>query len=335
VLALVLVILFGPKRIYSTVERVVLVLVATVIVGMLIVAFRVGTLADLGSMAKAIANFGHIRLDDEFTFMRFFGAFVFAGAGGVSNLFYAYYLRDKGIGMGKRIPVLLNPLREAERGSSDIGYIYPDDETNAERFRDWFKYVLLDTSLYFWLLNTLTMFLFMFGALVVLFPTGTVPEESRIIWDLALILESTMGPWGRYLFLIIGIAALFSTQLALTDGGVRLWVDLLHTNFAFARRYAANRLYLWFAIGLSGIGVGSTWFFETFNVSVLDFFFLSAVIAGFSMAAYVPLMLYMNLKVLPKSARPRALNIVMVGIGGAVYISFAVYTVWFKVSSWF
>ena len=123
VLALVLVILFGPKRIYSTVERVVLVLVATVIVGMLIVAFRVGTLADLGSMAKGIANFGHIRLDDEFTFMRFFGAVVFAGAGGVGNLFYAYYLRDKGIGMGKRIPVLLNPLREAERGSSDIGYI--------------------------------------------------------------------------------------------------------------------------------------------------------------------------------------------------------------------
>ena len=53
------------------------------------------------------------------------------------------------------------------------------------------------------------------------------------------------------------------------------------------------------------------------------------------MAAYVPLMLYMNLKYLPKSAQPRALNIIMMGIGGVVYISFAVYTVWFKVSSWF
>jgi Mn2+/Fe2+ NRAMP family transporter len=328
---LALVIIFGPRRIYATIEKSILMMVIVVIVGMVVVAVRAGTLADVRNMAGAVFSIGHIRLDEDFTFVRFFGAFVFAGAGGFGNLYYAYYLRDKGIGMGKRISVLLNPLREAQTGDSDIGYLFPNDDRNLQRFRDWFKYVLFDSTVFFWLANTFTMFLFMFGALVVLFPTGIVPEESQIIWDLALILEGSMGTWGRYLFLIVGIAALFSTVLATTDGGARLCVDLLHTNFSFARRFAANRLYLWFAITFAAMGVAATWFFDTFQVTVLDFFFINAVINGFAMAGYVPLMLYMNLKYLPKGARPRPINIVMVSIGGSVYISFAVYTIWSKI----
>ena len=327
-------ILFGPKRIYNTVERSVGFMVLVIVVGMLVVAFSIGTLSDVGDMLAGILNFGHIRLDEQFTFNRFFGAFVFAGIGGLGNLYYAYYLRDKGVGMGKRIPPLLNPLREAQRGDSEIGFDFDDTPANARRFREWFSFVVVDSTVFFWIANTFTMFLFMFGALVVLFPAGIVPEESQIIWDLALILEGAVGGWGRYLFLIVGIAAFFSSVLAGTDGGVRLWVDLLHTNFEFSHRFAANRLYLVFALGLSTLGVAATWFFDTFNVTVLDFFFLGAMLGGFAMAGYVPTLLYMNLTQLPAAARPRPINIVMVAIGGVTYISFAVYTVASKIAEW-
>jgi hypothetical protein len=301
---------------------------------MVFVAFSIGTLADVGTMLGGIVNFGHIELDDEFTFHRFFGAFVFAGAGGLSNLFYAYYLRDKGIGMGARIPVLLNPLRESQTGDTEIGYVFKDTEQNIIRFKSWFSYVKLDSTVFFWLGNTFTMFLFMFGALVVLYPQGIVPEEGQLLWDLALILEGPMGVFGRYLFLVIGICALFSSILAGMDGGVRMWVDLLHTNFQSMRGFAANRMYLTIAVGSSAIGVAATWFFETFEVSALDFFFISATLSGFAMAGYVPALLYMNLKYLPPSARPRLLNIVMVSFGGLIYISFALYTLWTKVGEW-
>jgi hypothetical protein len=327
VIIIALLILFGPRRIYSTVEKSVMSMVLFIIVGMVIVAVSVGTLSDMWAMFAGIANFGHIQLDEDFTFSRFFGAFVFAGIGGLGNLYYAYYLRDKGVGMGKRIPVLLNPLREAQRGNSEVGYLYPESAENAKRFKAWFKFVVTDSVVFFWLANTFTMFLFMFGALVVLYPAGIIPEESTIIWDLALILESTMGIGGRYLFLVIGIAAFFSSVLAGMDGGVRLWVDLLHSNFAAPNRFAANRLYLLFAVGLGTLGVLATWFFETFNVTVLDFFFISAMLGGFAMAGYVPMLLYMNLKHLPESARPKAFNIVMMVVAAITYISFAVYTV--------
>jgi len=331
VMLIALAIVFGPRRIYASVERSIVFMVLLIFIGLLIVAFSVGTLADVGAMLGGILNFGHISLDDEFTFHRFFGAFVFAGAGGLGNLFYAYYLRDKGIGMGGRIPALVNPLREAQRGDSEIGYLFAPTAENLRRFRDWFRFVVLDSTIFFWIANTVTMFLFMFGALVVLYPQGIVPEEGQLVWDLALILEGTMGTGGRYLFLIIGIAALFSSVLAGLDGGVRQWVDLLHTNFAFMHRFAANKLYFGLAVGLSALGVAAVWFFETFDVSALDFFFISAMLSGFAMAAYVPTVLYMNLRHLPAEVRPKALNIVMVAIGSATYISFAAYTVGAKV----
>ena len=332
VVLIALAILFGPKRIYATVERTVGAMVILIIVGMLFVAFSIGTWEDVKNMASGLVNFGHIDLDEDFTFNRFFGAFVFAGIGGLGNLFYAYYLRDKGVGMGVRIPVLLNPLREAQKGNSATGYLFEGSESNARRFKDWFRFVQVDTAVFFWIANTLTMFLFMFGALVVLFPQGIVPQESQIIWDMALILDGIMGTSGRYLFLIIAIAAFFSSVLAGLDGGVRLWVDLLHSNFKFPNRFAANKLYLGMALGLSSLGVTATWYFETHQVTVLDFFFLGAMLGGFAMAGYVPMLLYMNLKYLPRSARPGPINIVMVAIAGATYMSFAIYTVWSKLA---
>lgn len=332
VIALTLAIIFGPRRIYRTIERSVGVMVLFVVVGMVVVAFAVGTFDDLLTLLGGILNVGHISLDEDFTFNRFFGAFVFAGIGGLGNLYYAYYLRDKGIGMGARIPALLNPLREAQRGNSETGFLYPETHTNARRFRDWFRFAALDSSVVFFVGNVFTMLLFMFGALVVLHPTGIIPAESQIIWDLALILEGTMGTTGRYLFLVIGIAVFFSSMLAGTDGGIRLWVDLLHSNFKLPNRFAANRLYLFFALLLGSIGIASTWFFESFAVTVLDFFFIGAVLGGFAMAGYVPMLLYMNLRYLPRSARPGPVNVLMVALGGITYISFAVYTVWSKAS---
>ncbi len=45
------------------------------------------------------------------------------------------------------------------------------------------------------------------------------------------------------------------------------------------------------------------------------------------MAIYTPLTLYMNLRYLPPSAKPRGLNICMVGIASLVYGGFALYCI--------
>ena len=321
-------VLFGPKVMYRAVERITIGLVVFMTLGLIFVAFQVGSLDAVGEMARGLVNVGHIELDDEFPFSRFFGAVVFAGAGGAGNLWYAFYLRDKGIGMGARMPTLTNPLRGGADTETPTGYTYPDTEPNRRAFKDWLRWVVFDQTLYFWLLNSFTMFLFMFGALCVLRPLGLVPTEGRIIWDESLILGESLGSFGRYLYLVIGMAALFSTQLVAVDGGARVWAYIVRSCFRFGRRVDQARLYLPFAVGFMLAGTASTWFFERYAVTGLGFIFNAALLGGFSMAMYVPLMLYLNLRYLPVSARPGPVCIAMMLVASGVYGSFAVYSLW-------
>lgn len=326
--AVIAAVIFGPKSIYGTIEKAIGAMVIIITVGLIYLALRVGTLDAIAEMGRGLLNVGHIELDDEFTFSRFFGAVVFAGIGGAGNLYYAFYLRDKNIGMGARIPTLANPLREKDVVEVQTGFTYEDTPENARRFRDWYRFVVHDQVLYFWLLNTFTMFLFMFGALTVLRPQGIVPAEGQFVWDESVMLEGILGTPGRYLFLVIGIAALFSSQLGSVDGGARTWSYQLAVHFKIGKRYSQSQLYLFFVLVIISFGIGATAFLELMNITALGFIFNAALLGGFSMAVYVPLTLYVNLKYLPPSARPKPLNIVMVSLAAITYISFALYTIW-------
>lgn len=149
-------VLFGPKRVYTAMERTIGALVVIVTVGLIIIAFRVGTSADVAEMARGVVNIPFI--EPDFPIKSFFIALVFAGAGGTANLFYAFYLRDKQIGMGARIPIMMNPIRSRNESVHGAGFTFPDTEDNRRRFRDWFRFIVLDQTLFFWALNTFTMF---------------------------------------------------------------------------------------------------------------------------------------------------------------------------------
>jgi hypothetical protein len=322
---LVALVLFGPKKIYATVEKSVSAMVVLITLGLLIIGLKVGTWASVVEMARGLVNVGYRA--PGFSVKELFIAMVFAGAGGTANLFYSFYLRDKRIGMGARMPMLLNPFRQREQAVASAGYIFPDTPENASRFRDWMRYVVLDQALYFWLLNTFTLLLFVYGALVVLRPAGMVPESGTLIWDEAMVLDSFMGRPGRYLFLLIGLATLFSTQLTLVDGVSRSMADILHNTFAFGRRVSEAKWYAAWAWFMMLFGVAITFVLERMRVTDLGFIFNAAYVGGFAMAVYVPLQLFVNLRYLPKSARPGPLNIFMMVVATAVYSGFAIYCV--------
>jgi hypothetical protein len=144
-----------------------------------------------------------------------------------------------------------------------------------------------------------------------------------------------MGTFGRTLFLLIGMAALFSTQLIVVDGGARTIADLLHTNFAALKRFSENKIYFWFVLGPMVFGVISTWWLETQKVSPADFVFINAIINGFAMAIYTPTILIANLRNLPPAARPSWVSIVMISVGTIVYGGYAIYVLMGYVQSLF
>ena len=344
VFALVAAILFGPKVIYTAVERCIGFLIVVIVCGLVYLVWEIGSADVFLAMWNGVIGFfdfpdfpvnvlaedGTVR--DQLTFSRFFGAVVFAGAGGLGNLYYAYYLREKNVGMGARMPSLMSPAHKHEVKEMDSGYLYPDTAENRHRFKDWFRYVVMDQTIFFWLLGSFTMFLFIFGALAVLHPIGLVPDRGSLVWDLASILEESLGTTGRYIFLIVGMAALFSTQLGGVDGGSRIFADLLHTNFKFGRWFKLEQWYLILVGTTMGVGIFSVWFFGKYaDIAGLDFLFIAALIGGFAMAVYVPVILYMNLTRLPESARPGWVNILFMVLASIMYIGFAGYTLYSKI----
>ncbi len=320
--AAVALILFGPKMVYQSVERTVELLVAIVTIGLILVVIAVGSLDTWKELGSGIINVGHIA--EGMSVKSLFIAIVFAGAGGTANLFYTFYLRDKNIGMGARLPSLRNPLRGRDETISSTGFLFEETEENKRRFSAWWKYIKQDQMIFFWALNTVTILLFIFGALAVLHPQGIVPEKGQLIYDEANILKGIWGMPGQYIFLLVGVATLFGTQLALVDGVGRSISDIIYTNFKGAKKRPLSWWYLLIAgIWIVG-GCVITFVMEQLNVSELGFLFNAAYMGGFAMALYVPLTLYMNYRFLPKIAKPKTISTIMMFIASAVYIGFAI-----------
>jgi hypothetical protein len=320
--AAVALILFGPKMVYQSVERTVELLVAIVTIGLILVVIAVGSLDTWKELGSGIINVGYIA--EGMTVKRLFIAIVFAGAGGTANLFYTFYLRDKNIGMGARLPSLLNPLRGRDETISSTGFMCEETEENQRRFSAWWKYIKQDQIIFFWALNTITIMLFIFGALAVLHPQGIIPEKGQLIYDEANILKGIWGMPGQFIFLLVGVATLFGTQLALVDGVGRSISDIIYTNFKGAKK----RTLSWWYLLIVGIwivgGCVITFVMEQLNVSELGFLFNAAYMGGFAMALYVPLTLYMNYRFLPKFAKPKTISTIMMFIASAVYVGFAI-----------
>ena len=332
-------ILFGPKMIYTSVERTVEVLVAIVTIGLILVVIAVGSMDTWKELGAGLINVGY--KDPGMSVKSLFIALVFAGAGGTANLFYTFYLRDKNIGMGAQLPGLQNPLRGRSEKVPATGFIFEETEENRKRFAAWWQYVKSDQILFFWALNTLTILLFIFGALAVLRPEvvehglEAVPQKGRLIYDEAKILGEIWGVTGQKIFLMVGVATLFGTQLALVDGVSRSISDIIYTNF----RGAQNRSLSWWYLLIAGIwivgGCVITFVMEQLNVSELGFLFNAAYMGGFAMAIYVPLTLYMNRRFLPDFAKPKRLSTVMMLIASCVYVGFAISSIIWEVKQLF
>lgn len=315
--------LFGPKSVYRSVERTTGLLVALITVGLVVTAFSVGTAADWAELARGVGSFPYKHPD--MPAYAFFSAIVFAGAGGTANLFYSFYLRDKGWGMGARIPKIVNPLRDREETAVEEGFLPPADEKNLARWRDWFHHTQRDQILFFWILNTFTILLFIFGALAVLHARGIVPDQEMLVWDEAAILGGVWGPTGRVLFLLIGVACLFSTQLTLVDGVARSIADIVHSAFPSARDRSHSWWYAVSAWGWMAAGTGLTFVWEALPAWM---FLLSAgFFGGIAMAVYCPLTLVANVRLLPGPLRPSPFRRAVLAAISFFYGAFAVYSI--------
>ncbi|QZY29818.1 Nramp family divalent metal transporter [Nocardioides coralli] len=298
VLVLIGVVLTASPVVYSTVEKIQFFMVA-LIVGFVVYAALTliggdgyaelaGGFTAVGDIPDAAATIGAAPL---------LGAIAFAGAGGIMNLVQSNWVRDKGLGMGARMPRVVSPFTGREEASPTTGYFFRRDAENLRRWQGWWRVADREQQLTFLLIGGVSLLVFMTLTFVTV-GTGTDAEGLDFIRLQGDALGSAVGGWLSTVFWLIGTAVLFSTNLAVLDMVARLTADVLRTGaLRDSQRWSESRLY--FVTVWAMILFGSVILLLGVDQPLLLLVIASAL-NGIVMFIYSALLLKLNRGVLPR-----------------------------------
>jgi hypothetical protein len=311
----------GPV-VYRTVEVIQLVLVAAIIVLASGLAVAVVSLADVAELLRGAARLGHV--PDGVHLPMLLGALAFAGAGGSVNLAQSNYIKDKGYGMGALVGRITSPFTGREEATGELGTTFRETPENLARWHVWWRRTNVEHFASFYLLALVSLAIFCLLAGALLEPGAAVKDGFGFIRDEAAAIESRFGGAARHVFLFVGIAVLFSTELALLDAVARVAADLLAVGAFRGRGVSLSKLY--FAV---------VWLLIGFGIAVLAFGFdqplvllvLSAALNGVVMFLYSGLLLWLNLASFDPPLRPSPVRIAALAAAFLFFGYFSVATI--------
>ncbi|MDP6443199.1 MAG: Nramp family divalent metal transporter [Pirellulaceae bacterium] len=314
-----LVLTAGPV-IYETIERVQVVLVSLV---MILVVFIAACLLSsrpdaIVAMTTATVTFGYPdfipQMDENINAVMLLGALAFAGAGGTTNLGQSNYIRDKGYGMGRFIGRITSPLTGQEEAVTEVGYHFPATGENHARWKVWWRNASFEHFFSFFLTCVICLVLLSLISYVIFYDANgdAVPGAAQynqndlgFVWGEALQVQERIGAWMKYVFLIMGVAILLTTEFGVLDVASRISADSVKTAMLRTNEFwSESRLYFCFLWGTIVLGSGILGLAEFgYDVGALSLFKMSACLNGVAMFLYSAALLYMNTTRLPDSVR--------------------------------
>lgn len=224
-------------------------------------------------------------------------AIAFAGMGGFLNLLYSYWMKDKGVGMskyGQKISGLLvknPPLQSSGEAREDL--MFEDSEENKKIWQGWLKFLNFDSFLAVFI-NALTAGLTTLLAFALLYPKGIFPTGWKITVVQAEFFESSLGHWGRILFLIVASAFMIDTWVGLVDGVARQFADVV-----VKVKSGGKSFKFWYYLWLGFLILSSlvTILFAQPGALIT----IVGVISIFAFVFYIPALWYLNYVKLPKT----------------------------------
>ena len=304
----------GPV-VYDTIERMQLWLVASVMVLVVLLAVWLGWDRPdaVAAQCRSVISPGLPEIDVQhgITFSVLLGALAFAGCGGTLNLAQSDYVKDKGYGMGRYIGRITSPLTGQSEAEHEVGYAFAtDDESNMRHWRGWWRSASIEHFFSFFLTCVICLSLLSLISYILSYDASgnriaDVQEYGKgmdFIRGEAEAIRTQLGPTARWLFLVTGIAILFTTELGVLDAVSRIGMGL--AKVAYLRdstHWSASRLYvlfLWLFI-LSGC------LFLWFESSGDSFPLLkrASALNGVVMFLYSGALIYLNRYVLPRPLR--------------------------------
>lgn len=149
-----------------------------------------------------------------------FGSTLAWVGAGVTLLWYTYWMRDAGWGMGAFSPPIPG-WRGKSVSLSLTGAVVDSNGENSLRLLRWLTRSHLSLWLVYFGGNVLTLFLIIGLSQAILAPTGLVPEKFEVLRHQALFFEKVLGPAGRILFHLMAWLLVMNTQVSVSEALIR------------------------------------------------------------------------------------------------------------------
>ncbi len=243
-------ILFAPvaRRALEVIEIGTLLLAWIIII---ITAVSSTSLSDWGAMLKQMFT-GIGQRPADLDWWLFAASIAFVGAGGLANVWYTFWVRDAGYGMGKYVGTI--PGLTGKPTAIDVyGAVPEGTDENAQKIRAWKNNVNSVLWLVFFLGNLITVLMFVAISYALLHKTGMVSELGKTggileVTSEAIAKYTPLGTMGGKLYLFSVWLILFNTQVALMEGLVRQAADTLYVTFEGVRDFVKKDIRKWYAI---------------------------------------------------------------------------------------
>ena len=314
--------------VYRTVEKIQFLLVALIVLFMLYILVVLlrgeawsglagGLTTDIPQIPDAVSTVGIATL---------LGAIAFAGAGGVMNLAQSNWVRDKGLGMGERLPKIVSPITGEEEAEPGIGYFFPQDEENMRRWRGWWKVAHREQFTTFFVIGLAAILLFMMLAYTKVGVGGAPEGGFEFIRLQGETLKADNAAWVGNAFWLTGMIVLLSTNLTVLDMVARIVADIVKTNWvAESATWTESRIY-----------VGMVWAMILFGSIILlsgvdqplVLIVTSAALNGVVMFVYSVLLIMLNRGMLPRAIGLSGVRFGFIVWAVLFYGGFSIFLVW-------
>ena len=322
VLVLIGVVLTVSPVVYQTVEKIQFFMVALIVLFVLYAMFFL-----VGGDGYAALGRGFVEVDkipdavDQIGAATLLGAIAFAGAGGTLNLVQSNWLRDKGLGMGSRLPKVVSPFTGEEVTAPTTGYFFRRDAENMRRWNGWWKVANREQFTTFFVIGAITLFVFMALTFVTV-GTGVAEESFDFIELQGEALGDARGAWLSTTFWLIGSVVLFSTNLAVLDMVGRITADVLKTGaLKDNAKWSESRLYfvtVWLEIAFGSVILLSG---VTQPIVLLV---IASSLNGLVMFVYSCLLIQLNRGTLPREIGLKGGRLVALGWAVLFYGGFSI-----------
>lgn len=321
-----LILSLGPI-LYKTVETLQKTLIAIGVPTVFLLSIILAKPEHWTALAKGSVGIGdgYFFLPEGIAIASFLAALAYAGAGGNLNLAQAFYVREKGYGMGKYAGRITSLITGKKEQVSLTGTKFETTSENIQKFHAWWKNINTEHFIVFWLTGSITIVLLALLAYTTVFGMeGNAQGISFVIRE-AQVIGEKIFPFAGTFFMLVAALTLFGTQLTVFDATSRILTEntVLTAHPKLSEHHIPKIYYivLWLQI-IGGIVIFMNGFTEP-----LQLLLLAAVLNAFAMFVHVGLTLWLNLTSLAKPLRPSTFRITAMVLAFLFYGGFSLYTI--------